>query len=74
LALSRLIRRSGLRESVSAQLLCLLLFIADCEETGEGGIRTLGENNGDFSGVMFSAIICFNCGSRAGSKNDPQSD
>ena len=26
----------------SAQLLCLLLFIADNEETGEGGIRTLG--------------------------------
>jgi hypothetical protein len=42
LGLSRLIRRSGLRDSVSAQLLCILLFIADYEKTGEGGIRTLG--------------------------------
>jgi hypothetical protein len=42
LGLSRLIRRSGLRDSVSTQLLCILLFIAHYEKTGEGGIRTLG--------------------------------
>jgi hypothetical protein len=42
-ASSRLIGRSEYAIRSGAQLLCILRFIADYEETGEGGIRTLGE-------------------------------